>query len=56
MRVRGLELGKEGNMAGKRTGKNKTVYFVISSVTADYVDDIIKRLIFKKNYCIKQAV
>ena len=43
-------------MAGKRTGKNKTVDFVISSVTADYVDDIIKCLIFEKNYCIKQPV
>ena len=47
--ISGLELGKEGNMAGKRTGKNKTVDFVISSVTADY-DDIIKCLIFEKNY------
>ena len=33
-------------MAGKRTGKNKKVDFVISSVTADYVDDMIKCLIF----------
>ena len=54
--ISGLELGKEGNVAGKRTGKNKTAGFVISSITADYVDDIIKRLIFKKNYCIKQPV
>ena len=46
----GLELGKERNMAGKRTGKNKKVDFVISSVTADYVDDIIKCLILEKNY------
>ena len=37
-------------MAGKRTGKNKKVDFVISSVTADYVDDIIKCLILEKNY------
>ena len=54
--ISGLELGKEGKVAGKRTGKNKTAGLVISSVTADYVDDIIKRLIFKKNYCIKQPV
>ena len=46
----GLELGKERNMAGKRTGKNKKVDFVISSVTADYVDDIIKCLILERNY------
>ena len=46
----GLELGKERNMAGKRTGKNKKFDFVTSSVTADYVDDIIKCLILEKNY------
>ena len=38
-------------MAGKRTRKNKTVdSTVISNVTADYVDDIIKCLILEKNY------
>ena len=37
-------------MAGKRTGKNKKVGFLISSVTADYADDIIKCLILEKNY------
>ena len=37
-------------MAGKRTGKNKTVGFVISTATADYVDNIIKCLIFEKKY------
>ena len=37
-------------MVGKRTGKNKRVGFLISSVTADYGDDIIKCLILEKNY------
>ena len=43
-----LELGKEGNMAGKRIGKTTTV--VICSFTADYAHDIIKCLIFEKSY------
>ena len=37
-------------MVGKRTGKNKRVGFLISSVTADYADDTIKCLILEKNY------
>ena len=45
-----------GTWKEKEQGKTTTADSVISSFPADYADDIIKRLIFKNNYCIKQPV